>query len=143
SWVRWERNPFIRADKHRCLDGLRQVWWDLARRRQATAPDLRAIPRDDTFRGIQTLLQTFELGLATVRRFVADDFFDAQQLVVLGNAIGTAQGAGLDLASGGGNRQVGDGGVFGFAGTVRNHRRVTGGLGHLDGVEGFCQTADL
>ncbi len=53
-----------------------------------------------------------ELGL------FAELFFDAEELVVLGDAIGTGGRAGLDLAAVGGNGNVGDGGVFGFAGAV-------------------------
>ena len=50
--------------------------------------------------------------------------FDAQQLIVLGDAIGAAGRSGLDLAGVGGHGQIGDECVFGFAGPVRNHRRV-------------------
>ena len=42
-----------------------------------------------------------ELGTALVGRFAAELLFDTQQLVVLGHAIRTAQGAGLDLTGGG------------------------------------------
>ena len=47
-------------------------------------------------------------------------FFDAQQLVVLGDAIGAAGRAGLDLAGAGADREVGDGRVLGLAGAVRD-----------------------
>src|SRR5690606_15121251 len=65
------------------------------------------------------------------------------QLVVLGHAIAAAQRAGLDLGRGGGNGDVGDGGVFGFAGTMRNDGRIVGVVGHGDGFQGFGQSADL
>src|SRR5688572_19625714 len=44
--------------------------------------------------------------------------FDAQQLVVLGDAVGPAQRAGLDLGGGGGHGDVGDGRVLGLAGAM-------------------------
>jgi hypothetical protein len=61
----------------------------------------------------------------------------------LASAIGTRQRTGLDLHRISGHRDVGDGGVFGFAGAVRDHRGVARALGHLDGGEGFGQRADL
>jgi hypothetical protein len=47
-------------------------------------------------------------------------FFDAEELVVLGDAVGAGGGAGLDLAGAGGDGEVGDEGVFGLAGAVRD-----------------------
>src|SRR5690606_39874923 len=84
-----------------------------------------------------------ELGAALVGSLPAQLLFDAQQLVVLGHAIRTAQRTGLDLTSGSTNSQVGDGVIFGFTGTVRDHCSVAGGLGHLDGFQGLGQRADL
>ena len=49
----------------------------------------------------------------------------------------------LDLACVGGHRNVSDGRVFGFARTVRNHRRVARLVGHFHGLQGFAQGADL
>jgi len=40
---------------------------------------------------------------------------DAQQLVVFADSIGTTQGTSFDLAGIGGNRQVGDSRILGFA----------------------------
>src|SRR6266404_2593611 len=51
---------------------------------------------------------------------LAEFFLDAKELVVFGDAVGAAGGAGFDLAGGGGDGKVGDEGVFGFAGAVRN-----------------------
>ena len=48
----------------------------------------------------------------------AQALFDAQQLVVLGDAIGAAGRAGLDLARVGGHREVRDERIFGLAGAV-------------------------
>ncbi len=43
----------------------------------------------------------------------------------------------------GGHGDVGDGGVFGLARAVADHRGVAGAVGHLDGLEGLGQGADL
>ncbi len=87
--------------------------------------------------------QVVERGAAGVVGDVAQVFLDAQQLVVLGDAVGTAQRTGLDLARVGAHGDVGDGGVFRFARAVRDHGRVARALGHLDGGEGFGQRPDL
>ena len=56
----------------------------------------------------------------------AEFFFDAQELVVFGDAVGAAGGAGFDLAGAGGYGEIGDEGVFGFAGAVGNDGGVAG-----------------
>ena len=53
---------------------------------------------------------------------LAQLFFDAQQLVIFGDAIGARGGAGLDLSGTGADGKVGDKGVFGLAGAVRDDR---------------------
>ena len=53
------------------------------------------------------------------------------------------QRAGLDLRRGGGHREVGDGGVLGLAGAVRDDRGVAAPLGHGDRLQGLGQRADL
>ena len=53
---------------------------------------------------------------------VAELLLDAQQLVVLGDAVGAAGGAGLDLAGVGRHGEVGDGRVLGLAGAVATRR---------------------
>src|SRR5690606_10703313 len=70
-------------------------------------------------------------------------FLDAQQLVVFSHAIGTRERASLDLHGVGCHSNVGNGGVFRFAGTVRNDSRVAGAFSHFNGSESFCQGADL
>src|SRR6516165_252347 len=50
--------------------------------------------------------------LGSVARGGPQVLLDAQQLIVLGDAIGAAGGAGLDLAGVGGYRDVGDGRVL-------------------------------
>lgn len=48
--------------------------------------------------------------------------FDAQDLVVFGESLGSAWGAGFDLASGKAHHQVSDEGVLGLARSMRHHR---------------------
>src|SRR5690606_17987254 len=80
--------------------------------------------------GARSALQRHE-GVATgVLRGRAQLLLDAQQLVVLGDAVAAAQRAGLDLGGGGGHCDVGDRGVLGLAGTVRHDRRVLRRIGH-------------
>src|SRR5256886_2787254 len=50
--------------------------------------------------------------------------FDAQQLVVLGDAIRARQRAGLDLRGGARDREVGDGAVLGLPGPDRKSTRL-------------------
>jgi hypothetical protein len=87
--------------------------------------------------------QVVERGARPGYGDVAQVFLDAQQLVVLGDAVAAAQRAGLDLAGVGAHGDVGDGAVFGLARAVADHGGVAGALGHLDGGEGFGQRADL
>src|SRR5580698_11226053 len=48
-------------------------------------------------------------------------FFNPQQLVVFDDAVGPRFGASLDLTRSRGHCKIGDEGVFGFAGAVRNY----------------------
>ena len=73
----------------------------------------------------------------------AELFFDAQQLVVFADAVGPARRSGLDLAGGRADREIGDRRVLGFAGAVRDDRRVAGVARHAHGVERFGDRADL
>src|SRR2546421_11836917 len=73
----------------------------------------------------------------------AEFFFDAKKLIVFGDAIGARGGAGFDLARTGGDGEVGDKGVFGFAAAMRNDGVVSGFAGEFDGVNGFGDAADL
>ena len=54
-------------------------------------------------------------ALVAVNREAAELFLDAEELVVLGHTVGTAEGAGLNLAAVGGHCDVGDGSVLGLA----------------------------
>ena len=66
-------------------------------------------------RGSDRLAARAAIGGAGIDGLAAQFILDAQQLVVLGHALAAAEGAGLDLAGARGHRQVGDGGVLGFA----------------------------
>src|SRR5262245_8645561 len=68
---------------------------------------------------------------------------DAQQLIVLGNSVGAAGGAGLDLAGVGGHDDVGNGRVFGFAAAMADDGSEAVATGQLDGIQSFRQRADL
>src|SRR5260370_9945052 len=74
---------------------------------------------------------------------LAEFFLDAKELVVFGDTIGAACGAGLDLARGGSDSQIGDESVFRFARAMRNDGGVTCFAGKLDGIDRFCNGADL
>src|SRR3954468_18769820 len=89
------------------------------------------------------LCNRLQCRLAAVERLLAELLLDAQELVVFGGAVGACKGAGLDLTAIGGDREVGDGGILGFAGAVRHHRGVAGLVRHLDGGERLGQRADL
>ena len=56
------------------------------------------------------------VALSGVDSVSAQLLLDAQQLVVLGQALGAAGGAGLDLAGGQAHRQISDEAVLGLAG---------------------------
>src|SRR5512139_1541848 len=60
-------------------------------------------------------------GVACLR---AELLFDAQELVVLGQAIRARQRAGLDLPAVGGDGEIGDGRILGLARAMGHHRAV-------------------
>ena len=74
---------------------------------------------------------------------IAELFLDAEELVVLGDALSAVGGAGFDLASIQSDDEVGDGGVSGLARTVGDNSGPAGVLGHLDGFDGLGEGADL
>ena len=81
--------------------------------------------------------------LISINREIAQLFQDTEELVVLGHAVGAAQRTGLDLAAVGGHGDVGDGGVLGLARAVAGDGGVAVTVGHVDGVQGLAQRADL
>src|SRR5262249_42159613 len=81
--------------------------------------------------------------LRAVAGGVLQVFLDPQQLVVLGDAVGPAGRAGLDLARVGRHGQVGDGHVLRLAAAVADDRGVAVPAGQLGGVERLGQRADL
>src|SRR6187549_3643004 len=62
--------------------------------------------------------------LAAVDRAGAQLLFDAEELIVLGDTVGAGSGPGLDLASVGRDRDVGDRYVLGLARAMRDDGRV-------------------
>jgi len=96
-----------------------------------------------------SLFNLFQVAEVIERRFAAvlsrgaKTIFDAEQLVVLRNAVRTGRSAGFDLASVRRNCDVGNRAVFGFAGTVGDYSCVACALRHLDRVERLGQGTDL
>ena len=76
-------------------------------------------------------------------RRVAELLLDAQQLVVLGDAIGPRGRAGLQLAGVHRDGEVGDGRVLGLAGAVRDDGAVARARREPDRVERLGERADL
>jgi len=66
---------------------------------------------------------------------VTQFFRDAEQLIVFRDAIGAAERAGFDLAGVGRDRNVGNGCVFGLAGTMTDNDGVIVLLREVDGGE--------
>ena len=69
--------------------------------------------------------------------------FDAEQLVILRDAIRSAGGTGLDLAAVRGDREIGNGHVFRLAAAMTHDRREFIPLRHFNGFERFGERADL
>src|SRR5260370_34833926 len=64
-------------------------------------------------------------------------FLDAEKLIVLGDGVGAAGGAGFDLAGGRSHGEIGDESVFGLAGSMGNDGIVAGFKREPDGVNCF------
>ena len=80
---------------------------------------------------------------ARVRRAAAELRLDAQQAVVLRDAVRARQRAGLDLAAAAADREVGDRRVLGLAGAMRHDRRVARGARDADRLERLGERPDL
>src|SRR5271154_6548051 len=74
---------------------------------------------------------------AAVNRTGTELLLDSDQLVVFGDPVRARQRSGLDLAAVGGDRQIGDRRIFGFARAVREHRPPPCPLSDLDRVKGL------
>ena len=70
-------------------------------------------------------------------------FFDAQQLVVLRDAIGAARRTGLDLACVGGHREVGNESIFRFTRPMGHDAGVVGARCQAHRFQRLGQTANL
>src|SRR5437763_86070 len=107
---------------------------------------IRLCPSSRRFRRLLTrvlrLLALDGSPAQKLRRF-SQFFLDAQQLVVLGDAVGAAGGAGLDLAGPEADREVGDEGVLGLARPVRDDGRVAVATRELDRRDSLRDRADL
>src|SRR5579884_3887655 len=88
-------------------------------------------------------LSTGDCGFTKEFCTFAQFFFYAQQLVVFGDPVRAACRAGLDLSGLEADREVGDEGVFGFAGTMRNDRGISVPPGQVDSVNRFRNSPDL
>ena len=74
---------------------------------------------------------------ALERRGVGQGFLDAEELVVLGDAVGAGGGAGFDLAGVRRHDDVGDGAVLGLAAAVRDDGGVACLLRQAQSRPGF------
>lgn len=74
---------------------------------------------------------------------VAQFLFDANQLVVFGHSVSTAQRSRLNLAGVGGYGNVGNGGVLCLARTVGGDGGVAMTVCHLDGIKGLPVVATI
>ena len=84
-----------------------------------------------------------ECILTGIAGSVAQVFFNAQQLVVLGDAIRARQGSGFDLSGVGGDCEIGDKRIFCLSGSMRDDRGAPVRLRERDTVESFSQRSDL
>src|SRR4051812_32356563 len=84
-----------------------------------------------------------EDGAPRVGRVAAELLLDAQELVVLGDAIGARRRARLDLTAARRDREVGDRDVLGLPRAVGHDGRVAGLTRRADRVERLRQRADL
>ena len=80
---------------------------------------------------------------AGVLGHVEELILDAQQLIVLGDAVGAGGGAGLYLAGVKCNSQICYGGILSLTGAVGGNCGHTGLVRHLDGLKGLRYGSDL
>mmetsp|Transcript_74633 Transcript_74633/g.216544 ORF Transcript_74633/g.216544 Transcript_74633/m.216544 type:complete len:369 (+) Transcript_74633:49-1155(+) len=109
----------------------------MSRCTSSTSGCLRANPRGRCSVRVPHALVTSEEGLGT------ELFFDAEKLVVLGQPLTAARGAGLDLAGAEADDEVRDERVFRLAGAVGDHHTPTSLLAHLARLDGLGDGPDL
>jgi hypothetical protein len=68
---------------------------------------------------------------------------DTKDLIQLGQTLRSGWSTTLDLASSDTNDNVGDGNIFGLAGTMGHHDTPASSVGVLGGLNRFSQSADL
>src|SRR5450756_2017464 len=88
------------------------------------------------------LLEPREGARPGVHRGVVQLLLDAEQLVVLVDALAAGRRTGLELAGVGGYGEVRDGDVLGLATTVRDHRGVAVALVKLNQIGTLTETLD-
>src|SRR5437588_1974372 len=86
---------------------------------------------------------TVPLKCSAVDSVLPEQLLDTEKLIVFGHAIGPAEGAGLDLAGIGGDRDIRNCRILCFAGAMADHGSVFVFLSELDRVEGLCERSDL
>ena len=74
---------------------------------------------------------------------VAKTFFNAHELVVFANTVCTAGTTSLDETSIQGHNKVSNGGILGFARTVRDDGCIAIAGGQIDSVDGFGEGSNL
>ena len=85
------------------------------------------------------LLQFVVTVLSAVTKFL----LDADELVVLSQAVCAAHRTSLDLTRVGSNGDVRDCGILSLARTVRSYRGIAMTMSHLDSFEGLSQRTNL
>src|SRR5690349_4228907 len=101
----------------------------------------RSVPvRSSAFRHLLALLQRAQAG---INRVLAELLFDAQQLIVFRQPVGTAQGTGFNLSAVRRDGNVRNRRVFRFAGAMRENGGVAVELRELHSVERFSERTDL
>jgi len=88
-------------------------------------------------------LQGLPEALAHVDGLVTQLLLDSQHLVVLGQPLRAAGGAGLDLSGAETDHQICDEAILGLAGTVRDHGSPAVRFGQVMGFDGLGDGADL
>lgn len=81
--------------------------------------------------------------LASVDGVLAQLLFDTEDLVELGETLGTGRSTGLDLTGAETDDDVGNGDVLGLTGAVRDHDTPATGVGVLGGLDGLGEGTDL